>query len=686
MYCGVDIGASKTIVVREDGEIMLEPTGSPQRPSMLSFVEGQRFIGEGAIPHTLNANTIKLLPFLLGKNNAAVMDSDVSAYFQLPWAESDDASSGMARVSMADGAYTTTEVYGMYLAQLRGVIPADGKLVFTIPVGADATYRRAIYEACTIAGMEEAELKAVQFVPSDQALVHTLERKMAALFAKSKGDENEVEHSLVLDMGALQTTAIVVKRTGKTVEKLSSRQDTDLGAIHFDVRIFKHLIGGAAEPAPGSKRGKRLMAGGERLRKLLSQIREASVTVENLTDMGDKTFKMSRNDLTTASADLLARVEALISDALQDCGVATSEIKGVELVGGGSRMVVVQEATVLKMFGKDMPLHAKLDDTSGCVGAALIAADRRGEGEETSVRSEEGSLGLSDEALAAAVAGEIALQKRDADARALVDARNALEESIYKWRGASDRKHAELIDTSLLSSALDGAETWLWDHMDAALADVEAQRTQLQAVIDTATKAFVEAEAADVAKLDAELQAAADKEAAERAANGEEDDHDTRKLPKKERMRMVMKNKEEGTELFKGKNWRMAGARYSKALSHCGKMFDLSPEDKTEVDAVKVSLYNNLALCYTKMENWDAVLRNANDALNIDEKNAKALFRRASAHEVKKDWDAALKDLKTAGDINPDDGSIPAMTRRIRKAQEKEKEKERKMYGNIFGK
>lgn len=52
---------------------------------------------------------------------------------------------------------------------------------------------------------------------------------------------------------------------------------------------------------------------------------------------------------------------------------------------------------------------------------------------------------------------------------------------------------------------------------------------------------------------------------------------------------------QEGTELFKGQNYRAAGARYSKALTHAAKMFDLNVEEKEEVAAVQLSLYLNLA-------------------------------------------------------------------------------------------
>ncbi|CAM9916985.1 unnamed protein product, partial [Choristocarpus tenellus] len=109
-------------------------------------------------------------------------------------------------------------------------------------------------------------------------------------------------------------------------------------------------------------------------------------------------------------------------------------------------------------------------------------------------------------------------------------------------------------------------------------------------------KSYLEAVDSDKRQMEEQMEAEAKKAEEERKNSPQgEDDHDFRKLPKPERMRMVMKNKEEGNELFAGKNYRMAGARYSKALTHAAKFFDLSEEDAKEVKVVQLSLYLNLA-------------------------------------------------------------------------------------------
>ena len=188
---------------------------------------------------------------------------------------------------------------------------------------------------------------------------------------------------------------------------------------------------------------------------------------------------------------------------------------------------------------------------------------------------------------------------------------------------------------------------------------------------------------------EAALEAAAAAAAAERAANGEDEDHDTRKLKYPDRLRMVMKNKEEGTELFQGHNWRPAAARYNKALTHAAKFVDLSPDQKEEVNAVKLSLHLNIAQCWLKITDADnhltQAIRSCDEALEIDEASVKALYRRAFAKEAKGDYDGAKADLKKAAELAPDDTAVPKLMTRVEAQIARQKAKEKKMYGKMFG-
>ena len=184
--------------------------------------------------------------------------------------------------------------------------------------------------------------------------------------------------------------------------------------------------------------------------------------------------------------------------------------------------------------------------------------------------------------------------------------------------------------------------------------------------------------------------AAAAAAAAEKAARGEEDeDHDTRKLKYPDRLRLVSKNKEEGTELFQGGNHRLASQRYNKALTHAAKFVDLSPDQVEEVNAIKLSCHLNIAACWLKItdaENYlSQAIRSCDDALAIDENNVKALYRRSTALEIKGDYEAAKKYLKRAADVSPDDKAVAKLQVRVEAQIKRQQAKEKKMAQKMFG-
>mmetsp|Transcript_36976 Transcript_36976/g.97968 ORF Transcript_36976/g.97968 Transcript_36976/m.97968 type:complete len:316 (+) Transcript_36976:360-1307(+) len=280
----------------------------------------------------------------------------------------------------------------------------------------------------------------------------------------------------------------------------------------------------------------------------------------------------------------------------------------------------------------------------------------------------------------------------DAAAAALSAMRNEYEGYVLESRGLPSRKHGELVDAAALSPLLDGAEEWLYsDEGDAAALDaLAAKLAGLKASVTDATAAYTAKLAEQKATDEAALEAAAAAAAAERAANGEDDeDRDTRKLKYPDRLRLVGKNKEEGTELFKGSNWRPAAARYNKALTHAAKFVDLSPEQRREVDALKLSLHLNIAQCWLKITDTEnhliQAIRSCDDALEIDPESVKALYRRASARELKGEYDNAKADLKRAAELAPDDTAVPKLMTRVEAQIARQKAKEKKMYGKMFG-
>lgn len=104
-----------------------------------------------------------------------------------------------------------------------------------------------------------------------------------------------------------------------------------------------------------------------------------------------------------------------------------------------------------------------------------------------------------------------------------------------------------------------------------------------------------------------------------------------------------------------------------------------------ELKTVRLSLYNNSAMCGNKLEDWATTIENCKKALEIDITNVKALFRRATAYEKTKRYDDAKADLETAQTISPADKAVAKALVRVGKLKDKELAKEKKMYGKMFG-
>jgi len=178
-------------------------------------------------------------------------------------------------------------------------------------------------------------------------------------------------------------------------------------------------------------------------------------------------------------------------------------------------------------------------------------------------------------------------------------------------------------------------------------------------------------------------------------------DKDDRKMAKSERIKMAAKNKEEGNTVFKAGNLEDAAGRYQRALQHLNKyyMLDLSPEEKTEGDAICLSVQLNLAQVFLKLaaqtekdsgkDKAEAVYikaKNAADeALKVDAENVKAMFRKASAMEKLGDIDGGAKTIKAALKIDAENADLKKQLERFEKLQAIQNAKAKKMYGKMFG-
>jgi len=356
----------------------------------------------------------------------------------------------------------------------------------------------------------------------------------------------------------------------------------------------------------------------------------------------------------------------------------------------------------------DTKFGAKLDDTSIALGAALVgkhradatangaaaeasapAADAPASEEASEIEAIKGLL--AEDELAQLIAKEAEMAAEDAALAALSAKRNELEGYVLEARSLrAHRKHGNLIDGGKLEPLLDAAEEWLYSEEGegADFALLDSKLAELKQQVASITAEFTAALEADKLQEEKALEASDAERQREKAAAGEDEDHDTRKLKFPDRMRMVVKNKEEGTELFQGGNYRPAAARYNKALTHAVKFIDLSPDQKTEVNAIKLSLHLNIAMCWLKItdaeNHYEQAIRSCGEALELDGECVKAYYRRAMALEGKKDFESAKKDLERAGQLAPDDKAVKKLLDRVEAQIKRQEAKEKKMWSKAF--
>lgn len=704
---GLDLGSQKTMIVAEDGDIVRTDTGSVSRPTLISLSGKKRLFGEEAFAQLSAEGTIALLNLMVGRNIDEINTLSCFSHRKIV-VESDEQGRLVANVPRSEGnvKFHVTSLLGMYLAHLNQQISSayGHQTAFCFPLYPNYSTNavRAYKEACEIAGI--AGERVFTFDAAD-CLVATYARKIHGL-----GGAEQVgligKKVLLLDMGHIQTTCVIVEFPSEgedlQVKKVSVAHDNNLGAYHFDLQLFHHFAKHCEEKYKTKieihqKRGVRLMAGCERIRKLLSQLNESKITVEHLIDEIDVNFTLKREEMTQICDALLQQFQTLIQEALKQGNVEHSHIAAIEVLGGGVRMPVVQQALHHVLHGEHLPLGAKLDDAALALGAALLYQKQiqaAGAGQvavgvvDNAAKPSTSEIGLSEAELTELKALEVSLQAADEAVKQVQLAYNQLESFILEMRTAPRRKFGESIDASKLNAILDDYEGWLWDHAEESECQVFVEKLQAleHDVKDICQEFFTKTEEEKRA-LEAELQMEALRAAQEKAENGEDDDHDNRKLKKADRMRLVNKNKEEGNELFAGGNFRMAMARYHKALTHCTKFFDLNQEDQEEVKTIQIALYNNLATCYSKVDNWDQVLRNCEEALKLNPKALKALFRRSQYYEFKKDYEKALKDLQLCMEYNTSLNEDKLVTKgidRVKKEMQKLKDKEKKMWGKAF--
>lgn len=675
---GIDIGYTKSILSFENGDLILTETGGISRPSLVGFFGASRLVGEEAAAQSSSSSTVGINFSLIGKSGQSSMDDNILARFQRGALSICPKTNLLIADITYNGSVITipsTALLGMFLARQEArIFQITGSsacyLAFVLPPRHNLSVPRAITEACMIANIDP---NRCFFCDKTQALLSAYKRKVAG--AHSSGQQRNV---LMAEIGAINSTFILIADNPSSIS-LKSYSHLDIGGAIFDACLYDYFCSSLAAKmsafTPISRKGERLRQGCERLKKLLSQLSEASVTVENMSDCGDDiVLSLSRAELAIITADPLRQIQesVILAVTAPDVIVNGGEDKRqresiipvhcVELLGGGGRMPAVQACVQAALVacgstGSGIALGARFDDNSAAVGAAILGSLVKSKAQSgaqmdapasplgswtTDASSHSATCGLSPEDIESLKAQEQAWQQNDALLVRTLACRNAIEAMILSYRAAALRhpKSASLLPPpNELSSYLSEQEDWLHDNQGSDFATVEAKEAHISSYLKSVCGAFLAAVELDkVAKAEQHGKAIA-------ADTNEPEQKVT------DRLRLAQKNLIEAQELLQVAgselHFRAATARFNKALSHAMSV-PVATGILYQLPALKFKIYSGLSDCYKKSGNVDLAITNATLAIEACPKEWRGLMTRSELLASKEQWEPSLKDAKAA--------------------------------------
>lgn len=153
-------------------------------------------------------------------------------------------------------------------------------------------------------------------------------------------------------------------------------------------------------------------------------------------------------------------------------------------------------------------------------------------------------------------------------------------------------------------------------------------------------------------------------------------------------LKVVSDIKDAGNIVFKKQEYSVAINKYRKSLLYIDRIREredeLSDEDEKAIDTLAVSCLLNHALCCTKLSIFNKSIQDCSEAIEMDESNAKAYFRRGQAYHLIKDLDMARKDLEKARQLEPEDKGIAKELAAVINKIKAERDKEKRAYAKLF--
>ena len=375
---GIDLGTTfSCIAVMEGGEPQVIPNaeGGRTTPSVVAVSkEGERLVGTVAKRQAVTnpENTVYSVKRLMGRkfDDREIGHAREVSGFQIVKQDNDDAG-----VRMGDRDYSAPEISAMVLQKLKADAEAYlgeevTEAVITVPAYFNDAQRQATRDAGRIAGLEV--LRIIN-EPTAAALAYGLDKK---------GDEVIA----VYDLGGGTFDISILEIGDGTFEVKATNGDTFLGGDDFDNALINHLVSEfkkdqGVDLSQDPMALQRLKEGAEKAKIELSTAQQTEVNLPFITAdaSGPKhlAIAITRSQFEQLVMDLVEGTIEPCRKALGDAGLSPSDINEVVLVGGQTRMPLVQQK-VQEFFGRE-PHKGVNPDEVVAVGAAIQAGVLKGE-------------------------------------------------------------------------------------------------------------------------------------------------------------------------------------------------------------------------------------------------------------------------------------------------------------------
>ncbi len=375
---GIDLGTTNSVVaVIEGGEPVVIPNaeGSRLTPSVVAINKnGERLVGAVAKRQAITnpENTIFSIKRFMGRKST---DPQVQHAVKLVPYKVTAAPNGDVRVMMGGREYSPPEISAMILAKLKADAEAYlgetvGQAVITVPAYFNDAQRQATKDAGQIAGLEV--LRIIN-EPTASALAYGLDKK-------------KDERIAVYDLGGGTFDISILDLGDGVFEVRSTNGDTYLGGDDFDQRVIEWAADEFKKAEGIDLRNdrqalQRLKEAAEKAKIELSTVMQTELNIPFITAdaSGPKhlTLTLTRSRFEQLTGDLVERSMAPVRQALSDAKLTANQVDEVVLVGGQTRMPLVQD-TVKRQFNKD-PNKGVNPDEVVAVGAAIQAGVLGGE-------------------------------------------------------------------------------------------------------------------------------------------------------------------------------------------------------------------------------------------------------------------------------------------------------------------